>query len=84
MTYYTALDVSLRSISICIVDDRGRAIRSEGPGDLENELRGLLRVFGVVLASKVPHGVMTLWFGSKSKLSPCWVGLCCRCSTRER
>jgi len=24
--------------------------------DLENELRGLLRVFGVVLASKVPHG----------------------------
>ena len=56
MTYYTALDVSLRSISICIVDDRGRAIRSEGPGDLENELRGLLRVFGVVLASKVPHG----------------------------
>jgi transposase len=24
--------------------------------DLENELRGLLRVFGIVLASKVPHG----------------------------
>jgi len=23
MTYYTALDVSLRSVSVCIVDDQG-------------------------------------------------------------
>jgi len=25
MTYYTGLDVSLRSVSICIVDDQGQA-----------------------------------------------------------
>lgn len=27
MTYYTALDVSLRSVSICIVDEEGQVVR---------------------------------------------------------
>jgi len=41
--------------------------------DLENELRGLLRVFGIRLASKVPHGaydaVIRQQLGSESLLS---------------
>lgn len=27
MTYYTGIDVSLRSVSVCIVDDRGEVCR---------------------------------------------------------
>ena len=27
MSYYTALDVSLRSVSICIIDDKGDSVR---------------------------------------------------------
>ena len=29
MTYYAALDVSLRSVAICIIDDRGGLARGK-------------------------------------------------------
>ena len=29
MTYYAALDVSLRSVSICVIDDEGELIKAE-------------------------------------------------------
>ena len=44
MAYHTALDVSLRSVSVCIVDDN-EAIQYEGKAasDVSDTLRGLER-----------------------------------------
>lgn len=46
MTYYTGLDVSLRSVSICIIDDNGD-IRHEAKVVAEvDQLVACLRTFG--------------------------------------
>jgi len=45
MTYYTALDVSLRSVSICIIDEEG-SIQYEGKVDSEvNKIIACLKTF---------------------------------------
>ena len=76
MTYYAGLDISLRTINICVIDDEGERIAESKLAsdvqdiiaylddlnteiecvDLENEIRGLFKVFGIKLPPKLGHG----------------------------
>jgi len=49
--------------------------------DLENELRGLLKVFGVRLPPRVGHAASMSWCARRCWRCPSWRGACCRCST---
>lgn len=92
MTYYAGLDVSLRTVNICVIDEQGElvaetkltsdvqdivayldelALDLASVGleagtltqyltskcvDLENEVRGLFKIFGIKLPPKLGHG----------------------------
>jgi transposase len=45
MTYYTALDVSLRSVSVCIVDDQGEVRHEAKVGAEVDKITACLRAF---------------------------------------
>src|SRR5262245_47313374 len=45
MTYYTALDVSLRSVSVCIVDDQGEVRHEAKVGAEVDKIAACLRAF---------------------------------------
>ncbi len=73
MTYYAGIDVSLRSVNICVVDDDGELVAEtklssdvqeiigyldelEHSIDLENEIRGIFKIFGIKLPPRLGHG----------------------------
>ncbi len=45
MTYYAALDVSLRSVAICIIDDQGAVCLERTVGSEVSEIVGCLSGF---------------------------------------
>ena len=52
--------------------------------DLENELRGLLKIFGVRLAPRVGHGSFDQQRAVPLRLMRCWRERWCRCSMHAR
>ena len=53
MTYYTGLDVSLRSVSICILDDNG---------DIQHEAKVAAEIDQIVACLRRFRGVTSLGF----------------------